>query len=148
MHENPWLKPIMRILLYPLVDGLVLTAQVSQPVIDYNPTIGVYFAGTVASMLIGLFYMLPLLVLGKYLSRKKTIKINVNKTLYMVCLMCIIFLSLSLVFTYLEIGPGVSLTSMSYVIALILTSGVTYYIGLRLVYNKTVDYYNDYRNRP
>ncbi len=142
MHENPWLKPVMKILLYPLIGSLALTARVSQPVIDYNPTLGVYFAGTVASLLLGLFYILPMILVGKLLSRRRRIRVNVNKTLYVLCITCFVFLALSVVFLSVNFDLGVSLTSMSYVTALILMSGVFYYVCLRWAYGKTMDYYH------
>lgn len=147
IRENAWLKPVMKVLLYPLIGGLTATVLASQPLIDYNPTLGVYFAGTLASTLIGLFYLLPLITLTGYLLRRKMAEAIFNKALYVLCTLSIAFLGLSLVLAYLGEGEWLSLATMGYVSSLILASGFAGYVGLRWVYSKSVRIIGGYEEK-
>lgn len=64
VHENPWLKPVVRALLYPLILSLKASTLAAQPLLPLNPEVAVFVAGAVASTLIGLVYFSPLAYLA------------------------------------------------------------------------------------
>ena len=61
--EHPELRPPLRVALYPLIASLKVAAVVAQPLIGVSPEAAVYLAGTVASALLGLVYLAPILYL-------------------------------------------------------------------------------------
>jgi len=70
MHEHPWTKPPMKIILYPLVLGLEAAYTASQPVLDANTEAGVYAAGAISAAIIGAVYLTPLALAALYLARR------------------------------------------------------------------------------
>ena len=62
IEVNPWSKAVVKPLLYPLIGVLKLTAWVSKPLISMNAEIGTVFAGFIASSLLGLVYLTPVIV--------------------------------------------------------------------------------------
>ena len=61
--EHPELRPPLKMALYPLIASLKAAALAAQPLIGVSPEAAVYLAGTVASALLGLVYLAPVLYL-------------------------------------------------------------------------------------
>ena len=121
--EHPWLKAPVRVLLYPLLGSLLVASYVALPVVHLNPEAGVYLAGTVASALIGLFYLLPILLLATYITRRRNISIG-RKVFTAVLALPLVTLAAALVFQALSIDFAVTIATSSYVISTIAASAV------------------------
>ncbi len=79
LNENPQLKPYMRVILYPLLASLKISAIAAVPLMPYNPELAVFLAGAIASTLIGLAYFgLPTLVVRKKMKRRELMVILVS----------------------------------------------------------------------
>jgi len=68
--ENPILKTVLKVLLYPMLQILVLTASVFNA-IGPSSEFAFFVAGFVASALAGAVYLTPLSLLGVHISRKR-----------------------------------------------------------------------------
>ncbi|RLI12228.1 hypothetical protein DRO33_02915 [Candidatus Bathyarchaeota archaeon] len=68
--RNSWAKTLVKFLLYPLLASLKAAAATAAPLTALNPEAAVIAAGTVASLLIGLFYASPVILLATSLCKK------------------------------------------------------------------------------
>jgi len=73
---NPTLKAVAKILIYPLIGILHITAM-AYNVFSFNPELGVVLSGILASALIGVVYLSPIILLAlSFTKRKKTTTIS------------------------------------------------------------------------
>ncbi|OYT25347.1 MAG: hypothetical protein B6U95_09585 [Thermofilum sp. ex4484_82] len=123
--EHPWLKAPVRVLLYPLLGSLLVASYVALPVVHLNPEAGVYLAGTVASALIGLFYLLPILLLIAYIAIRRERNISIRREVFTAVLaLPLVTLAAALVFQALSIDFAVTIATSSYVLSTIAASAV------------------------
>ena len=123
MLEHPWLKAPVRVLLYPLLGSLLVASYVALPIVHLNPEAGVYLAGTVASALIGLFYLLPTLLLVAYIARRGGRNISFGQKIFTAILaLPLATLVTALVFQVFAIDLAVTIATSSYVLSTIATS--------------------------
>ncbi|MCD6564141.1 MAG: hypothetical protein J7K23_09545, partial [Thermoproteales archaeon] len=125
MHQNPWTKTPMKIILYPLILGLHVASTLSMPLIDINPEMGVYFAGALSSIFIGIFYFTPAAYIVWRLLRKRTTKIRLNDMVKYIMLSLLAFVMLSMLAMFMRIDILLTFATSGYVLSIIaLTSSV------------------------
>lgn len=125
MHQNPWTKTPMKIILYPLILGLHVASTLSMPLIDINPEMGVYFAGALSSIFIGIFYFTPMAYIVWRLLRKKITKIRLNDMVKYIMLSLLAFVMLSMLAMFMRIDILLTFATSGYVLSIIaLTSSV------------------------
>ena len=112
IHENPWLKPAFRVLLYPLILSLRVAALIAQPLVPINAEVAVFLAGTVTSVFIGLIYLSPLVYL---LFHRRKVVVRTR----MLVLIIAITLLISLMAEILELDLLLTITTSMYVLLLI-----------------------------
>ncbi|RLE91183.1 MAG: hypothetical protein DRJ46_02740, partial [Thermoprotei archaeon] len=127
--EHPWLKPPIKALLYPLLGALLVASYAAMPVVHLNPEAGVYLAGTIASALIGIFYVAPLGLVLMYLFRKWKSKVGGN-VFRAVAVFPLLFLVSSLLLQALSCDLALSIATSAYVVSLIAAVGL---ISIRLL---------------
>jgi len=127
--EHPWLKPPIKALLYPLLGALLVASYAAMPVVHLNPEAGVYLAGTIASALIGIFYVAPLGLVLMYLFRKWKSKVGGN-VFRAVAVFPLLFLVFSLLLQALSCDLALSIATSAYVVSLIAAVGL---ISIRLL---------------
>lgn len=71
IHRHPEVKPLFKVALYPLIGSLKIAALTAGPLVSLCPELAVYVAGTIAPLLIGLFYLTPLVYLVFRRSRRR-----------------------------------------------------------------------------
>ncbi|RLE80018.1 MAG: hypothetical protein DRJ52_07245, partial [Thermoprotei archaeon] len=75
IQDNPWIKPVFKTLIYPLIGILLFSTYLTSPLISINAELAVYVTGTIISALIGAVYYSPIIYLilrrkEKYLSER------------------------------------------------------------------------------
>jgi len=80
--ENPSLKVVLRVLLYPTMQILSLAASIFTA-IGTGSELAFFSAGFAASALLGVVYLTPLSLLGLHLSRKRRLTMGQNLPKYM-----------------------------------------------------------------
>jgi hypothetical protein len=78
IQANPILKPVFKVLIYPLLGILHLTTTLSTPLFSSTPEIASITAGFIASSLIGIVYIAPLLILAHLILKRKEINFSVD----------------------------------------------------------------------
>jgi len=115
----------MKIILYPLILGLHVASTLSMPLIDINPEMGVYFAGALSSIFIGIFYFTPMAYIVWRLLRKKITKIRLNDMVKYIMLSLLAFVMLSMLAMFMRIDILLTFATSGYVLSIIaLTSSV------------------------
>ena len=116
---HPVLKAPLRALLYPLIGSLVAASYVSSPLMGVSPEAGVYVAGAVASLLLGLAYLAPLIYLAERLFRRRVVRRHVEAAF----LASLALLALSLMFEAVAPVALVALTPL-FVAATMVAAGL------------------------
>jgi len=114
LNENYQLKPYMRVLLHPLIFSLKASTVVAAPILYNNAELGVYMAGMIASILIGIIYLgIPIFLLN--ILKRRT----VNKLIVMMFALFTISISYSLIAEALALDSLLMLSTAGYVISLV-----------------------------
>ena len=74
IEVNSWSRGVIKPLLYPLIGVLKLTVLLSEPFIGLNAEAGAVFAGFLASSLLGLVYLAPILIVYNIFTRRTSTK--------------------------------------------------------------------------
>ena len=105
------MKPYMRVMLYPLLASLKISAIAAMPLMPYNPELAVFLAGAIASTLIGLAYLgIPTLIIKRKIGKKELIVVLAS-------LVAVIFYSILAEFLALNIL--LALAASIYVLAFV-----------------------------
>ena len=124
ISSHPWLKPPVRFLLYPLLTSLLLASYVSIPLVSLNAELGVYVAGTITSILIGILYFTPLLLLGMYIAGRKG-RLEVDYRVYRVVVaLPIMLLVMAGVVQILRVDSALTIVTSAYVLSVIAISSL------------------------
>ncbi len=111
LNENPQLKPYMRVMLYPLLASLKISAIAAMPLMPYNSELAVFLAGAIASTLIGLAYLgIPTLIIKRRIGKKELIVVLAS-------LATIIFYSI--IAEFLALNILLALSASIYVLAFV-----------------------------
>ena len=83
IQANPWIKPLFKALIYPLIGILLFSTYLVSPLVEFNAELAVYTAGTIASILIGLVYYSPIVYFvsrkrPRYFSKRNAMKIGLT----------------------------------------------------------------------
>lgn len=117
IESNPVLKPVVRVILYPLLGILKLTALASTPMFKVNPEAAAVLAGFIASSLIGVVYVSPVLIAAEVLAKRwgKTLRPSREfvKALWASVAASLVFIGLGL-----ALGNGLLLTAATSAYAL------------------------------
>ncbi len=131
--EHPQIKPLMKALLYPLMASLHVSA-LTQPLFSLNPELGTITAGLIASALIGLLYLTPLLIALSFIVRGWNWK---TRKLVLVFATASLTSFVTLVSgTILSIDYLTMLSSAVFVVSTMLLTPSTFLIGLLKINNK------------
>jgi len=114
IHENGWLKTPFKIILYPLIETLLVSTNIAQPITFISQELTVYLAGTMISAMLGIIYLLPILTLFKSRTGLKYSKYSIYIPITTLIL-CVIAQILCLAF------PLILLTSI-YVLSIIIAA--------------------------
>ncbi|MGP3702923.1 MAG: CFI-box-CTERM domain-containing protein [Candidatus Bathyarchaeota archaeon] len=135
----PTLKPVVQVILYPLL-WILYTATLTYTVFSFNGEIGIFMAGLVTGILVGLIYFTPItlvitLVLRKYHSNLQ-LKQNKLKPILFTWLTSIILLALGEIFspTILTVASGFFM-----ILTIALTTSLTTIKLQKLVVNRKLD---------
>lgn len=97
---NPALKTLVKLLIYPLLGILKFTATVTIPLFRLNPEAAAIFAGFIASSLIGVIYVSPILATLSFIAKKFDRKLSLStrfvKTVWLLTIASVVFTVLSL----------------------------------------------------
>ena len=117
--ENPWLKPPMRILLYPLIGSLLVATTIATPLTTINSELAVYIAGTIASSLLSIVYVTPLnLIINRIVKRRLFTRKGALKLAYITAGV----LLASIIAQIMALDMVLTLATATYVIMLIITT--------------------------
>jgi len=123
IHENSWLKPMFRLLLYPLIYSLRVATFVVQPLISVNGEVAVFIAGAIASFLIGVIYLAPLMYV---VLRRRDIAFSLRT----LGLAIVTVLFVSLIAEFFRLDWLLTVTTSMYVLLLVSLGAV---LPLRLI---------------
>ena len=130
IHENPWLKTPVKVLLYPLLGSLLVASNIAQPIVPYNQELAVYVAGTVAVSLLGALYAAPLLLFLHYVASVRDSK-RLLKFLERIVrprqalIACVLLLAATILFHVLGLDLALTLSTSIYVLAVMYASSTT-----------------------
>jgi len=118
IQENPWVKPLFKALIYPLVGILLFSVFIVSPIMNMHPDVAVYMAETIISLLVGFIYCgLPLSFTlrskSKYFRRKISAAMG---------LMSLATLLACIILQITELSDALSITSFLYVLMNIIFS--------------------------
>lgn len=128
--DHPMIQGIFKVLLYPLIGILQLSAA-TYSVFNFNSEIAVVMAGLTASVLIGSVYFFPLgIIVSTWNNRRSQISSYCTKILLIIIasLMCIIMGEVSSVSSVLMLGASVFVLSIISLFAL--TVGMMVFAGV------------------
>ncbi len=89
IENNEFLRSLAKILIYPLLGILLLTAFLVTPIFSLAPEAAAVIAGFIASSLIGIVYLTPLVVLIYLVSRRRGVKLGGEKNAVRVALLLV-----------------------------------------------------------
>jgi len=116
--SNQVLKTLVKLLIYPLLGILKLTAMVTTGLFQFNSEAAAILAGFTASSLIGVVYILPILLVLSLIARRVGRKPNPStrwiKTSWIVVLISIVFIVLGLM---IGSDPLLTVSTSVYVLA-------------------------------
>jgi len=126
IESNPVLKPVVKAILYPLLGILKLTALSTTPLFGANPEAAAVLAGFIASSLIGVVYVSPVLIAASLLTKRrgKTLKPSREfvKALWTLVAASLVFIGLGLA---LENGLLLTAATSAYVLSTIASSSTS-----------------------
>ncbi|MHC1627222.1 MAG: Ig-like domain-containing protein [Candidatus Nezhaarchaeales archaeon] len=93
IHYNEPLKAVTRVLLRPLVFSLKV-AHMTYPLLAFNPEVAVITSGFIASFLIGLFYIAPIMLIASAIGKAGA---KLRKNLGKACKVALIVIASSLI---------------------------------------------------
>jgi len=121
IQANPWIKPLFKALIYPLIGTLLFATSLVHPLAALSSELVVYAAGTVISTLLGLIYVAPVtLIVFHY--RRKWFKESVAKKLLLATTAT---LAICITAQVLVLSPVLVVATSLYVILLIALAGYT-----------------------
>ena len=123
IHSHPEVKPIFKAALYPLIGALKVATIIASPLVRLNLELAVYVAGTLASALIGLAYLTPIVYL---VSRRKKLG-RLRKALLLASVSALLG---SLVALTLGLNYALTLFTSAYVVSVMILAPVqlTHYL--------------------
>ena len=131
LNENPRLKPYMRVALYPLLVSLKISTIAVMPLIPYSPELAIFFAGAIASTLIGLAYLgIPTLIIWRKLGKKELIVVLTSLT---------VAIFYSIIAEFLALDILLALSASIYVLAFIAIGAYIPSILLSQIYKSSRD---------
>ena len=121
IEKHDFLKNLIKIVIYPLIGILKIVAYIAIPLFLFNGEMATISAGSIASILIGLVYLTPLLLLIKIVCRKIGIIFTISqKTIRYLELATLLSISMITVGLMLNITLLLVLSTSSYIISLLL----------------------------
>ena len=124
--SNQVLKTLVKLLIYPLLGILKLTAMVTTGLFQFNSEAAAILAGFIASSLIGVVYILPILLvlslIVRRVGRKPNLSIRWIKTSWIVVLISIVFIVLGLM---IGSDPLLTVSTSVYVLANIASATIS-----------------------
>ena len=124
--SNQVLKTLVKLLIYPLLGILKLTAMVTTGLFQFNSEAAAILAGFIASSLIGVVYILPILLVLSLIARRVGRKLNPStrwiKTSWIVVLISIVFIVLGLM---IGSDPLLTVSTSVYVLANIASATIS-----------------------
>lgn len=118
--DNPMMQSVFKVLLYPLI-GILHLSAVTYSIFDFNSEMAVVMAGLTASVLIGSVYFFPFgIIVSSWNNRRSQISSYCTKILLIIIasLMCIIMGEISSASSVLMLGTSVFILSITSLFAL------------------------------